>query len=1412
MRLSKKNSANSGSNMHNTVFSKGLRSLGSKSLALAAIFTAGGIQTAQALPQGAEIKSGQASINSNATKMTVTQTSNKAIIDWRSFGIKAEESVNFDMSASATVLNRVTGNDMSKIFGKLQADGTLILVNANGILFGKSATVDVGNLVATTADINNADFLSGNMVFNLPSSVQNASVINKGNLSVKEHGFAALVAPTVSNSGVIQAQMGQVVLGGADTFTMDFYGDGLMQFELASTGNNGSVDHSGLIAADGGKVLLSAATMEGVVDNVINMDGIIEARAVEQRGGEIILSGGNSGIVSVTGSMDVSGAEAGQTGGTVIVEGEKVGLFGSASIDASGAAGGGTVKVGGGLRGADSTVKNAKMTYVGADTTITVDATMDGDGGKAVVWADGTTRFHGAISAQGAGNGDGGFVEVSGKEMLTYSGEVNLSAENGNNGTLLLDPQNLTIENGGDTDLNGANNDDADAQKYAFVENEDGTDASIDADAIVTALATGNVILQADDDITVDEGISSNDNTSLTLQAGDDITVNSTITMTGTGSVSLQAGDIAGGATPVAKDGNGDITVAAAITTTTGAITFSTESAGSVSFADDITTAGGNITLSNNVELTADTTFSTGAGAGDIQFDGTIVGKTTAKNLTVDAGTGSVTLSDTVGSSNLINEVNITGAGGININGGSITSQSIQNYNSAVTLGADTLFTVIDDNIAFDSTISGATSVQNLTVSAGTGSVTLDGAIGGSNLINTVSLTGTAGININGSSVTSQGAQDYNSAVVLGADTTFTTTDANVTFDSTVSGVTAVRNFTVAAGTGAVTLSGAVGGSNLINAVNVTGSGGIAIDGGVVTSQSTQDYNNAVTLGADTTLTAAGNITMDSTVAGSGGSKSLTLDASTAGTITVSGAVSDITTLTITQSNGATFADSVTATTATLTDTEDGQTIAFQGDTTLTTLNTAAAGYNLSLTGSSNTITDAFAPINTGTLTIGDASTDSTTFVSTIDTSTPSSVSVAGTIQTAGTPTLGDLTLTDDTTLIVTTGDVTLSNAIQGSGSARSFTVNANNGALTVTTAIAGTDLINNLDLTASNGIALNNGSIVTTGTQDYNSAITLGADTTLTAGGNIAMDSTVTGSGGSRSLTLDASTAGTITVGGAVSDISTLTITQSNGATFADSVAATTVTLTDTEDGQTIAFQGDTTLTTLNTAAAGYNLSFTGSTNTITDAVTLLNTGSLTLGDASTDSMTFSGLLDASATSGVNTAGTIQTGGATTLSAVTLADDTTLTATTGDIAFGSTIQGSGAVRNLTATATNGALTIAGIVGGSNLVNNLDLTASNGITLNGGTVTTQGTQDYNSAVNLGADTTFTAADANVAFDSTISGVTAVRNLTVNAGTGSVTLDGAVGGSNLINAVDITGTAGININGGSVTSQSTQDYN
>lgn len=300
-------------------------------------------------PQGGQVVAGSAAIRQETpNKIGITQTTDKAIIDWRSFSIGAKEQVQFyQPSASSVTLNRVVGQDPSQILGRLTANGQVFLVNPNGIYFGKNAQIDVAGLVASTHNIRNEDFLAGKYNFNIPGK-PGAAVINEGIIHIADTGIAAFVAPSVANRGVIVAKLGKVALASANGFTLDFAGDQLLTFlvgdEVAKTAFDiegkqltSFVDNSGRIEAQGGYVLLTAKAAENAIHNVINQSGVIEATTVGTHNGEIILNAGK-GSLSVSGTLDASAPNGGD-GGFIETSGAHVAIDPNTKITTAAAIG-----------------------------------------------------------------------------------------------------------------------------------------------------------------------------------------------------------------------------------------------------------------------------------------------------------------------------------------------------------------------------------------------------------------------------------------------------------------------------------------------------------------------------------------------------------------------------------------------------------------------------------------------------------------------------------------------------------------------------------------------------------------------------------------------------------------------------------------------------------------------------------------------------------------------------------------------------------------------------------------------------------------------------------------------------------------------------------------------------------------
>ena len=403
-------------------------------------------------PEGGQVAAGSANVdNSNPNVVHVNQSSDKAIINWQSYNIGSNESVNYHQpNASSITLNRINPQQgASKIFGSITANGRVWLVNPAGIWFAPGSYVNVSGILATTADIKDQDFMSGNYHF-VQSPEWNGAIVNQGLIVVRNAGLAAFIGVGVINDGKIEANMGTVVLGASREFTVDFSGDHLINFAVGSEVTQYAVDaqghklssavsNTGSIIANGGKVELTAKAAGAVLDNVINMSGIVQAKSVGVVNGEIIL-GANAGTVHVSGKLIASGKQAGETGGRVKVLGGKVILDGNAEIDVSGYNGGGEILIGGNAHGAGPEM-NASRTVVGSHVMLIASALVSGNGGKVVVWSNLNTQFSGTILAQGGSQGgNGGWVETSGKAFLDVTGgRVNTIAPYGAfNGNMVI--------------------------------------------------------------------------------------------------------------------------------------------------------------------------------------------------------------------------------------------------------------------------------------------------------------------------------------------------------------------------------------------------------------------------------------------------------------------------------------------------------------------------------------------------------------------------------------------------------------------------------------------------------------------------------------------------------------------------------------------------------------------------------------------------------------------------------------------------------------------------------------------------------------------------------------------------------------------------------------------------------------
>jgi filamentous hemagglutinin family protein len=781
--------------------------------ALACCIAAALAPTAYAGPEGGQIVAGSGAITqTDAATTLITQSSDRLAIDWQSFDVGVNERVRFEQpSAQAAALNRIFDQNPSAILGALEANGHVYLLNPNGMVFGSTARIDVGALIASSLDLTVSDFVAGRYDF-AASSAAPGLVVNRGIINAATGGSVTLLGGAVANEGLILADLGQVTLGAGRRARLDFDGDGLLYFEVdeaavTNPGASAAVSNTGEIRADGGQVLLTARAAQNVFSEVVNNGGLVRAARVDDSGGVVRLLGAGGPVVT-TGRIDATGAAADDAGGRVEVLGDRVGVLGDASIDVSGSAGG-SILVGGDHRGGGAT---SAVTLVGADATLTADARTTGDGGDVVVWGDVGTWFRGSASARGGElGGDGGFVEISG-ESLVFSGTVDTRAPNGKRGTLLFDPSTITIVNG----AGGA--DDGDLPTLNNTGGNDTTPFEISEQALealglgtdIVLEATGNIVMQ---DL-ADNLLGLATDGSLTIQADVDDDGTGSFTMDPSDTIRSEGGDvvISGAGLTI---GSIDITGAAGTAAGDLVLLISTEGA---TIAGDLTAAN---TISVNVDTDNDEIATLRLGGTLTASSATVAGSADADDV-LEGRSGADVFVGNANAAGTLNGVAFAQFGTLSGLGGADSFDLSADFASVLGgAGNDTFAVAASADLA---TLDGGADADAVTLASGASVATLAGGAGG---IDNDTLATVAGANT--WSVTALDAGTLNG-------------NAFSEFEN-LAGGTGADAFTFSAA-----LTGAVTGGAGNDTFAVNGVGLASLDGGA--------DSDVVTLGAGGTVTA----------------------------------------------------------------------------------------------------------------------------------------------------------------------------------------------------------------------------------------------------------------------------------------------------------------------------------------------------------------------------------------------------------------------------------------------------------------------------------------------------------------------------------------------------------------------------
>ncbi|MEA9557974.1 filamentous hemagglutinin N-terminal domain-containing protein [Xanthomonas nasturtii] len=789
------------------------------------------------LPTGGSIVGGTGTINApNGTTQVIDQTGSRMALNWTSFDIGSAATVRFNQpSASSVILNRVIGGNPTQIFGNITANGQVFLLNSNGILFGNTAQVNVGGLVATTLGAQDINFINGNDVFDANGGI--ARVSNAGTITAAA-GAVNLIGAEVLNSGTITANAGNITLAGADKVTLSFESGGfgvVIDKSLEFAQGTFAVNNSGSLIAPGGTISLSARAAQGVFDALVNNSGVVRAAALA--GGSdgsvsLVANGaGSNGIVG-NGSIDVgSGAisyvsdVAVQQGGVLTAGNVSGSIGGNASFSgANKIANLGFLQVAGNL-GLTNTIGLAQQgaLTVGGTSTFSL-------GNQALTLSDGGNHFGGSVGL------------TSGATQITDSGALTLST--------------LTTGN-------------------------------------LTATSTGTLNLGSG---TVTGALSATSNNGAIQQAGNaGLTVTGTSDLqAGTGAISLttagndfqQAVSLRGGTTQISDSGAltlGTLATGNLTATSSGALNLGN---GAVTGALSATSNGGQISQTGALTVNGTSTLDSGNGGtalsdsgndfvGALTLTGNGIAVRDANALTIvgltNGSNGAITLT-AGGALNLPAQAIATGTGALSLSalggglstGGALSGNQVSlrardalNLGHSVQAGGNLQLTSDTGAITQTAGLLAVTGTTNATAAAGTGAISLGGA--GNDFGGAVSLTGSTAV-VNDSNALTLGAIATNTLIATSHGS------LNLGQGSIGGFVTATSNGGAITQNGALTLTGPA----TLNA----GSGAISLGNGG------NDFQGALTLvGTGIAVSDLDTLSVTSLTAGSGGDVTLTAGA-----------------------------------------------------------------------------------------------------------------------------------------------------------------------------------------------------------------------------------------------------------------------------------------------------------------------------------------------------------------------------------------------------------------------------------------------------------------------------------------------------------------------------------------------------
>ncbi|WP_420042649.1 filamentous hemagglutinin N-terminal domain-containing protein [Burkholderia cenocepacia] len=236
------------------------------------------------------------------------------IVNWKNFDIGRGEAVNIKQpDVNAAILNRVQSGDMTSIQGALNANGRVFVVNPNGIVVGKGATINANSVVLSAADVSDSDFMSNRVLTLQNGNGATGTVRNDGTIDTQSGVLLAGARVVNGPDGVLLARNGNIALAAGGKVMLELNPDGSMDQAYVSTGASGaSAANDGYVGAESGWVRLEGRAADVLSPEVVRNTGFIEAQSVRDLGGAK-----GSGTVTFVASGDTPESAGVRAGGMI---------------------------------------------------------------------------------------------------------------------------------------------------------------------------------------------------------------------------------------------------------------------------------------------------------------------------------------------------------------------------------------------------------------------------------------------------------------------------------------------------------------------------------------------------------------------------------------------------------------------------------------------------------------------------------------------------------------------------------------------------------------------------------------------------------------------------------------------------------------------------------------------------------------------------------------------------------------------------------------------------------------------------------------------------------------------------------------------------------------------------------------